>query len=248
MKKILILLLIALLGLLAYYCIIEGLTIAGFEILSFKQISANSERLDSSIKDAKMLATVQYQSKLQELEEKSTALSEEKEKYESLVKLSTSEEIIQATQSEKYEIEYLWTIVGNYATKENVVIKMDIIKNTSDITGTYNLYDLNFTVTGAYIAITDFIYDVENDDTLQFEISGFSLLPLVGSSTTTDKTQTTSGDLQAQFTVKNININMENLTNISDESNQTIKNENNENINQINGENEPEVSINKIEQ
>ena len=61
-------------------------------------------------------------------------------------------------------------------------------------------YNLNFTVRGPYIGISDFIYSIENDPVLGFKIESFKLVP-GGSSET----------LEGTFTCKNIEI--ENVSN-----------------------------------
>ena len=61
--------------------------------------------------------------------------------------------------------------------------------------------DLKFTVTGEYIAITDFIYSLEDDDTLGFEISEFLL-------------EKGGENLQATFIVKEVPINNKNLSSV----------------------------------
>lgn len=50
------------------------------------------------------------------------------------------------------------------------------------------MYNLDITLVGSYVAITDFIYDVENDEQLNFEIKNLSIQPY-----TTTTTITTSG-------------------------------------------------------
>lgn len=61
--------------------------------------------------------------------------------------------------------------------------------------------DLNFTITGEYIAITDFIYSIEGDDKLNFEISNFLL-------------EKGGENLQATFVVKEVPINSKNLSSV----------------------------------
>ena len=94
------------------------------------------------------------------------------------------DEVKQATQFQKYEIESLWVKIGNHAKSEGVVMKMDLLRGTGD-----DNYNLNFTVNGSYIGITNFISNIENDSQLGFKIENFSMVP---SSSTTD--------LQATFT------------------------------------------------
>ena len=76
------------------------------------------------------------------------------------------------TRTKTYTIEYLWSQVGNHATKEGVVTKMELTSSNLSETGYKNL---NFTVTGNYLAITNFISDLENDTSLDFTIDNFDM-------------------------------------------------------------------------
>ena len=78
-----------------------------------------------------------------------------------MVTISTGDEVKQATQFQKYEIESLWVKIGNHAKSEGVVMKMDLLRGTGD-----DNYNLNFTVNGSYIGITNFISNLENDSQL----------------------------------------------------------------------------------
>ena len=82
-----------------------------------------------------------------------------------------------------YKIERLWIALENYAKNENVELKLEVVDAASK-----GLYDLNITVAGEYIGITDFIYDIEKDDTLGFKILNFKLTPYVATTTTNNDT------------------------------------------------------------
>jgi len=72
---------------------------------------------------------------------------------------------------------------------------------------------LNFTVTGDYIPITNFIYNLEDDETLNFEISDFML-------------EKGGENLQSIFVVKNVPINSKNLSAIPVSSNASVETNN----------------------
>ena len=190
MKKILISLLIVLLLVLCFKVAISGLQIGNFEILGFSQILEKNQKIDDIILEATALASTDLKKTQDDIATDIKKLTEEKKKYDELVAVSTNENGQIANQYQKYEIEYLWTIIGNHATKEGVILKMDLVAGTGD-----NVYNLNFTVTGAYIGIADFIYDIENDSALGFKIENFSLVP----SASTDS-------LKATFVCKDITI------------------------------------------
>lgn len=188
MKKILISLLIILLLVLNCIAILKGVNLFGLNILGIGQIKEKNDNLDNVIAEATSLASTDYPKALSEMEINLKKLEEEKKNYEDMVTISTGEQVQLANQYQKYEVEYLWTVIGNHATKEGVVIKIDIVATSGD-----NNYNLNFTVNGSYIGITEFISDIENDSALGFKIENFSMKP--GASTQ---------DLQATFTCKDI--------------------------------------------
>lgn len=188
MKKILISLLILLLFILNFIGITKGIQLFGLDILSIEQIKEKNANLDTKIGQATTLASTDYPKVLSEMEANLKKLEEEKKNYEDMVTISTDDQVQLANQYQKYEVEYLWTIIGNHATKEGVVIKIDIVAASGE-----NNYNLNFTVTGSYIGITEFISDIENDSALGFKIENFLMKP--GASTQ---------DLQATFICKDI--------------------------------------------
>ena len=188
MKKILISLLIILLLILNCFAILKGVKIFGLDILSIGQIKEKNDNLNAKIAQATTLASTDYPKALSEMDTDLKKLEEEKKNYEDMVTISTNDQVQLANQYQKYEVEYLWTIIGNHATKEGVVIKIDIIASSGE-----NNYNLNFTVTGSYIGITEFISDIENDSALGFKIENFSMRP--GANTQ---------DLQATFTCRDI--------------------------------------------
>lgn len=190
MKKLLISILIALLLILSIFIALNGLNIGKLEILGIKGIGQKNSELDQKIQQATQLSSIDYQKAVDEVEENSKKLTEEKKNYEELALLNTDAEGQATAQIQKYEVEALWVKLGNHATSEGATMKMDIVKGNST---TENVYDLNFTVNGSYISIIDFISDIENDSTLGFKIENFKM--------------SGSGDsLQATFVCKEITI------------------------------------------
>ena len=113
--------------------------------------------------------------------------------------------------SSLYDVDFLLTVVGNYATQNGVTLQFDVFKSSSSsISSEYVICDLNFTVTGDYIPITNYIFNIEDDDTLNFEINDFVL-------------EKGGENLQATFTVKNVPINSKNLSAIPTTSNPNVK-------------------------
>ena len=187
MKKILFSILIVLLLALCCITIWKGINVFGIEILGITQIQEKNAALDNTISEATKLASTDYEKTLSDIETDIKKLKEEKKNYQDLVTVSDGSEIKVTNQYQKYEIEYLWAVIGNHATSEGIELKMDLVAGSSQ-----NLYNLNFTVNGSYIGIADFISSIENDPVLGFKIESFSM--------------TGSDKLQATFTCKDIEI------------------------------------------
>lgn len=172
MKKLLMLILIVLLVALSAFIAVKGFEVSGVEVLSYMGIRNRNEELDNTIQEASKLAEKDYRQAVSTVQDSSKKLEQTKKEYEDMTAVSTEGDIQNAGQIERYEVETLWVKLGNYATSEGAVLRIDIMQgNTSDT------YNLKFTLTGSYISITDFISDVENDSTLGFKIEEFKMIP-----------------------------------------------------------------------
>ena len=191
MKKLLILILIALLVSLTMFLVIQGINIGKIEILGVNGIQEKNNELDSKIQQAAKLVEKDYKQAVSNVETNAKKLKEEKQNYEDMIIITDGETQV-ANQIEKYEIETLWVRLGNHATSEGVVMQMDVIKGSNSAQDVYNL---RFTATGSYISITDFISAIENDSTLGFKIEEFKMNP-----------SSSGEDLQATFVCKDISI------------------------------------------
>ncbi len=172
MKKLLMLILIVLLVALSAFIVIKGFEVGEVEVLSYLGIRDRNEELDNTIQEASKLAEKDYRQAVTTVQDSSKKLEQTKKEYEDMTVISSEGDVQNAGQIERYEVETLWVKLGNYATSEGAVLRIDIVQgNTSDT------YNLRFTVTGSYISITDFISDIENDSTLGFKIEEFKMIP-----------------------------------------------------------------------
>ena len=142
--------------------------ISSLNIKGFVEIGEKNKLIDTRISNLSDFITINYTNALSELKQTTNDLKEAKKIYENQAALSNSD----TSQQEKFDIEYLWTKLGNYARDENVVIKIDLV--LSEINS--NLYCLNFSVTGDYTNTTNFINDIENDSDLGFKIENFKMV------------------------------------------------------------------------
>ena len=207
MKNILMTVISILLTALIIICMVKGITIGKFQILSIPEIKTASLKLDSEIENLNNLKNVTYKKKLGDLESSIKNLTTAKQKYLDLACISTDIEIQQANQEQTYAMEFLWDKVGTYATREGITLTWNVVS-----TGINNKYNLNFTVTGSYIGIINYIYSLENDSELAFRIENF-------------KITSAGNDVTATFAVSNIGIKEETIT-TSNTSNSSIQNSN----------------------
>lgn len=202
MKKILISIIGILILVLVCVSAAKGISVGKLSIYSIKDIKDQSLNLDKKIEEANIEINQNYAKSLFDVETASDELKTVKEEYESKVGIDGS---LGITQIEKYKIEYLWGILGGYAKDRNVKTYLDF-KETS----IKDTYDISFTVYGSYLGITDFLYDIENDDELNYRAKNFKIEPTSTISTTTTENEVSNVDtavLTATFTVENVIVN-----------------------------------------
>ena len=88
---------------------------------------------------------------------------EQKEEYEDTLATMTDSQVKSGIKTEK-TIDFLFIRIENHAKSEGVSLKMELTKNSTSTQS--NSYDLNFTVTGTYTGIEEFITDIEDDSQL----------------------------------------------------------------------------------
>lgn len=204
MRKLLISILLILLIVMTVLCVKNGINIGPLHVLGITQIQDANGELTRKIAEAKN-TNDNYANKLTEIKDIITDLGTARQEYLQTINVSTESEIQEATQTKNYTIEYLWSQVGNHATKEGVKIKFDVVSGVDE-----NISNLEFTVTGNYLAITNFITELENDSTLQFTIDEFSMTQnqctfvvrdvFIKKETTTSTKDTTSQQSQTNTT------------------------------------------------
>lgn len=192
MKKIILGIIIILLSIITYSTIANGYK----DVLSIKEIKDKNEQLELEIVATERLKSETYMQKMNELNSVSKQLLKEKSSYQEQISYTKESDIEKAMQTQKYDVEVLWTKVGMYATKNGVQLKFDIVQKNEDQGKKLKLCDLKFTATGTYISLTDFVADLERDAKLSFTIDDFTLVP--GAS---------QKNLQATFRVTDIAIN-----------------------------------------
>jgi len=209
MRKILISILIVALLVLAYFTVMDGLDILGVRILSIEEIAQKNEELNNKIEQTSQLASVAHPKAKKDLELSAKSLLKQKDEYADLVSFSSSSDIDAASKFQVYDMEYLRTRIGTYATKNGVKIKIDVLSASGE-----EQYNLNFTATGRYVGITEFISAIEKDTSFSFRIEKFKLLP-----------QSNTDTLQATFSINNVSI--KNINKVTEQTTTTKTQEEN---------------------
>ena len=219
MRKVGILIIICLLVYLSYDAVYNG---NGFlKPVSYTQIQTANKELDMLIATLNQKNTTEYSASKAELESSVQTYESTRTQYESLAE---TQKQMAYESTDLYDLEFLWTELGNYARENQVVMKMNIGKSTTAMTDSaeYVICDLDFDVIGGYIKVTDFLYALEDDDRFAFEICEFSMVKanssdasqLFPSNTPTDVIQ---GAVNAKFKVKGLPVNASTVSSFTTE-------------------------------
>lgn len=167
MKKLLLIVLIIALGYLTWNTVTKGFQMEQFDldIPSYIEIKNNNNKLDSDISDLDTLIDVTYSSALKDVANSKADFNVKKDSYDSLAANATDEQLETAMREEEFLLDYLWILVGNYANDNNVKFLMNVNDD----------FSIDFDVTGSYISIINFIYDLTNDPELRFSIDNIEL-------------------------------------------------------------------------
>jgi len=220
-KKILISVLIILLLILTYFALTRGINF--LNIKSINDIKIASDKLDNDFNKAIEISNKTYPAEMQGLEEAIKELKISKQEYENKSSYITAEDSLGVVTVKTYKIHYLWTILGNYR-KDRGVESLNLDLKT---TGAQNVYDLDFTLVGNYTNITDFLYDIENDEELNFEIQNFEISSEVESSVSGNTNNNSLEDSTNTNTVGNNKTNNSNTVKQQNDTNKNSKVKNN---------------------
>lgn len=193
MKKLLLSILTVLVIILTAITMIKGLKIGNINILGIMEMKQKNEELDTTVKEATKLASTDYQKRIDDLNDAVKKLEAEKTSYEDRVNVSTENNVEAANQTYENMIEFLLVRIENHAKSEGVAMNMVVTRSSS---GAENVYNLNFTATGSYVGIEEFITDIEDDSRLGYKIEEFKM-----------NSSSEGGDtVQATFVCKDIKI------------------------------------------
>ncbi len=186
--------LITVIGLIAvifvgYIFISKGFENDKFQIASYNTIETKSEALTKKLAAYDKRNKEDYQAQEGMLNVAKTSYQTEKEKYETILEelqdvlnqdpdSEDSEAIEQVIYSNQkvYDIGFVEGTLGLYADKEGVDLILGLVSTNANLsTGKFFLADLQFTITGEYMSVSNFISDIESDSELGWEINDFSM-------------------------------------------------------------------------
>ena len=203
MRKVLISILVGLMLIGSGFFMVNGF--AKMKVKGAKGIDEKDTEIENKIGELSNVISVTYTGAMTNLKQATNKLIDSKTEYENQAALSNSNSSSYASKLETYDIDYLWTKLGNYAKDENVVIKIEVTSSSASS----NLYNLNFTVTGSYVGTTDFIYDIENDSKLGFKIDNFKM------------TAGSNSEVTGSFVCQDIPLSVGNIEGASEEKDET---------------------------
>lgn len=222
MKKILIGVIILLLLILGYFMSFKSISIGKLKIESINNIKDMSNVLNTKLEEANKISAQTYPKEINNLKDAEKKLNSSKNEYEAKVAYTTANEDVFSTYLRDYKIETLMVDLGRLSKQNGLKdLRLDL-KTTNSI----NVYDLNLTIVGPYESVYNFIYSIENDDDLLFEIADLNVEPYMIKTTTTitetDTNKSTSTTEQPHNTKETITSESILSTNKGNTTNNTV--------------------------
>lgn len=191
-KKVLLLILVIILGYGVFSSWAHGVNFDhfGFKFSnsSYAKLIESQQTLSKKKQELEKINTTEYNNAKALQDSRKKAFEKQKAEYDELARSASVEEIRQANQDVVYMLDYLWMKIGTYANNSDIKVLIE---------PDYDKDFIHFDVTGPYIGVINFIYDLEIDEDLGFNID--NLVMQAG-----DKTAT-----KANFIVGNVKVQTE---------------------------------------
>lgn len=200
MRKLVLIILLIVTGIVCFSIVFWGIEIGNFKINSYSEIETENALRKTLLVELNEKNSVEFEEKKSSLNTIVSQYESKKSEYQKLVEAGKITDIQETNSLDVYDLNYINTVVEGYATEKGVTLTLDVFGN-SNSAKEYTVCDLNFTITGDYISITEFISSLEDNDQLSFEIRDFTL-------------EKGEENLQATFTVKEVPINNKDLASV----------------------------------
>ena len=162
-KKVLLTVLVVILAYGLFSSFAHGVVIGNLvNTQSYTDIAKLAKQLNDDKATLEDKNNKQYPSALNRQQAAISNFKLNKAAYEELAMQASPADIRKANQKEVYLLDYLWMKIGTYANDSDIKVLIEPVENSSRI---------DFNVSGQYIAVINFIYDLENDVELAFNIN-----------------------------------------------------------------------------
>lgn len=147
------------------YVTLETVPIGDIDILSIEDMKLKNTELDTAMIELDT-AQLQYENANKNLNSAKQAYESAKQAYNNVSeeKINTIKE---ATKEEHYYVDWLWIVLGGYADSNNLVLSVIDPRNGSEASAKGTL---KVKLVGRYSDMTDFVFEVENDNELKFKL------------------------------------------------------------------------------
>lgn len=201
MKKLLMTVLLILLLVATYFIIFKNVSLGNWVSKSVTNIKDTSYELENKISDTIQKNEQDYPQSVADLEQAIKQFEATKAKYDVKYDYASQNYQLGMVEIKEYKIETLWIEIQNYAKKRNIELTLNIVQNSS----LDSIYDLEIAVIGEYDNIISFLYDIEDDNDLNFKIENFKMVPSKTSTveSTSNTTSTTSNTTEENGTTGN---------------------------------------------
>ena len=200
MRKYLLIIITIMTAAIFFYIVLWGFQLGKIRVYSYKEIASIAREKETLLSILHEKNTNQYDKTLKALQTAIQTYEKTKSDYDRLLEEGRVTENSVYNSIDLFDVDNLGDEIKNYAKENNVILNLNVVQSSTStsISSEYVMCDLDFKVSGEYTAITDFIYSIESDETLNFEIKEFSL-------------REEDEILRASFSVKNVPMSSQSL-------------------------------------
>ncbi len=147
------------------YVSLKTVSLGNVKALSIEDMKAKDMELKAATAELEV-AKIQFDAANNNLEEAKKSYNTAKDAYNSVSedKINTIKE---ATKEEHYYIDWLWIVLGGYADNNNLALTVIDPRQGSEASAKGTI---KIKLVGRYSDITDFVFEVENDNDLKFKL------------------------------------------------------------------------------
>ena len=147
------------------YVSLKTVRLGNVKALSIEDMKAKDMELIAATAELEV-AKIQFDAANNNLEEAKKSYNTAKDAYNSVSedKINTIKE---ATKEEHYYIDWLWIVLGGYADNNNLALTVIYPRQGSEASAKGTI---KIKLVGRYSDITDFVFEVENDNDLKFKL------------------------------------------------------------------------------